>query len=191
MSRARRCLTAVEALVVVLVVLLVDVGVSGQLVFANARADELQRSDAIVVLGGEHDGREEYGLSLARAGWAPTVVVSNPYDADDLVMEQICRPVPDVEVMCVRPDPLTTRGEAMLMRRLAHERNWKKVIVVSWRHHLPRARLVFRQCFSDEPGASVMVAVPRRYHYSPVGWELVFAYQWAGLAKAFAQGECS
>ena len=190
MSWRRRCLTAVEALVVVLVVLLVDVGVSGQLVFANARVDELQRSDAIVVLGGEHDGREDYALSLARAGWAPTVVVSDSYDAGDPVMARVCRPVPDVDVMCVRPDPLTTRGEAMLMRRLAQERDWKRVIVVSWRHHLPRARLVFRQCFANERGATVMVAVPRRYHYSVAGWELVFAYQWAGLAKAFAQGEC-
>ena len=53
------------------------------MLFANAKVDELQRVDAIVVLGGEHDGREDYRLNLARAGWAPTVVMSNPYDTGD------------------------------------------------------------------------------------------------------------
>ena len=191
MSRLRRCLTAAEALVVVLVVLLVDIGISGYVLFANARVDELARVDAIVVLGGEHDGREDYALNLARAGWAPTVVLSNPYDAGDPVMARVCREVPDIEVICLRPDPLTTRGEAILTRRLALARDWSNVMVISWRYHLPRARLIFRQCFSDEPGTAVMVAVPRRYRFSVLGWELVFAYQWAGLAKAVVQGECS
>jgi uncharacterized SAM-binding protein YcdF (DUF218 family) len=191
MSWRKRWLTAAQALILVVVVLAVDVAVSGFLVFANARADDLRQADAIIVLGGEHDGREDYGLSLAREGWAPTVVISNPYDDWDPVMKRVCRPAADVEVICARPDPLTTRGEAVLMQRLALERNWSRIIVVSWRYHLPRARLVFDQCFSDRPGSTVMVAVPRRYRYSLFRWEFVFAYQWAGLAKALAQGECS
>jgi uncharacterized SAM-binding protein YcdF (DUF218 family) len=191
MSWRRRWLTAAQATILVVVVLAIDVAVSGFLVFANARTDDLRQADAIIVLGGEHDGREDYGLSLAREGWAPTVVISNPYDDWDPVMKRVCRPAADVEVICARPDPLTTRGEAVLMQRLALERNWSRIIVVSWRYHLPRARLVFEQCFSDRPGSTVMVSVPRRYRYSLFRWEFVFAYQWAGLAKALAQGECS
>jgi uncharacterized SAM-binding protein YcdF (DUF218 family) len=79
----------------------------------------------------------------------------------------------------------------MMMRRLADERSWHKIIVVSWRYHLPRVRFIFQQCFSDRPGAAVVTAVPRRYLFSPLGWEFVYAYQWGGLAKAVAQGECS
>jgi uncharacterized SAM-binding protein YcdF (DUF218 family) len=191
MSRLRRCLTTVQVLVVVLIVLLVDMGISGYVLFANAKVDELQRVDAIIVLGGEHDGREDYGLNLARAGWAPTVVLSNPYKAGDPVMARVCRESPDIEVICKRPDPMTTRGEAILMRQLAQARGWSNIMVISWRYHLPRVRLVFRQCFSAEPGAAVMVAVPRRYHLSLLGWEYIFTYQWAGLAKAVVQGECS
>jgi uncharacterized SAM-binding protein YcdF (DUF218 family) len=191
MSWRRRWLTAAQASILVVIVIAVDVAVSGFLVFANARIDDLRQADAIIVLGGEHDGREDYGISLAREGWAPTVVISNPYDDWDPVMKRVCRPAADVEVICARPDPLTTRGEAVLMQRLALERNWSTIIVVSWRYHLPRARLVFDQCFSDRPGSTVMVAVPRRYRYSLFRWEFVFAYQWAGLAKALAQGECS
>lgn len=191
MSRLRRCLATVQALVVVLVVLLVDMGISGYVLFANAKVDELQRVDAIIVLGGEHDGREQYALNLARAGWAPTVVLSNPYRAGDPVMARACRESPGIEVICERPNPMTTRGEAILMRRLAQVRGWSNIMVISWRYHLPRARLVFRQCFSAEPGATVMVAVPRRYQLSLLGWEYIFTYQWAGLAKAVVQGECS
>ncbi|WP_284235235.1 YdcF family protein [Mycobacterium antarcticum] len=190
MRPSRRILAVLEAVVLIVVIVLVDVGVSGYYVFANAKVDPLQRADAIIVLGGEHDGREDYGLHLAREGWAPTVVLSDPYWDGDPVMRRVCRAGGDVEVMCLRPDPLTTRGEAAMMRSLAAGRSWQKIIVVSWRYHLPRARLVFRQCFSGRPDAVIMTDVPRRYRYSLLGWEFVFTYQWAGLAKAVVQGEC-
>ena len=190
MPASRRLLAALEAFVLAVVIILVDMGISGHFVFANATVDQLERADAIIVLGGEHDGREDYGLQLAREGWAPTVVLSNPYWDGDPVMRRVCREPDDVEVICFKPDPGTTRGEAEEMRRLADQRSWSKIIVVSWRYHLPRARLVFQQCFSDQSDAAVMVDVPRRYRYSLLGWEFVFAYQWGGLAKAAIQGTC-
>lgn len=190
MPPGRRILAVLEAIVLVLVVVLVDIGISGYVGLTNAKVDTLQRADAIIVLGGEHDGREDYGLQLAREGWASTVVISNPYWDGDPVMKRVCHDPKDVEVICVRPDPLTTRGEALVMRRLADERSWSKIIVISWRYHLPRARLVFQQCFSNQPDSAVMTDVPRRYQYSPLAWEFVYAYQWAGLAKAAIQGEC-
>ena len=190
MTASRRLLVAVEAVVLVMAVILVDMGLSGYFAFANAKVDQLEHADAIIVLGGEHDGREDYGLQLAREGWAPTVVLSDPYLDGDPVMKRVCRSPEDVEVICFKPDPSTTRGEAEEMRRLADERSWRKIIVISWRYHLPRARLVFQQCFSDRPEAAVMVDVPRRYRYSLLGWEFIFAYQWGGLAKAAIQGGC-
>ncbi|HEV7419367.1 MAG TPA: YdcF family protein [Mycobacterium sp.] len=191
MPRGRRFLVAVEAVVVVMVICLVDMGISGYLLFTNAGVDEVQHADAIIVLGGDHDGREDYGLSLARDGWARTVVISDPYGADDSVMRRVCHDTGDIEVICRRPSPMTTRGEAEMMRLLAQERRWTRIIVISWRYHLPRARLIFRQCFSGQPDSTVMLAVPRRYRYSLAGWELVYAYQFGGLAKAITLGECS
>jgi uncharacterized SAM-binding protein YcdF (DUF218 family) len=182
---------ATIAVTLALLSILVVNGILGFTVFNNARVDSLQHADAIIVLGGEHDGREDFGLSLAHAGWAKTVVLSDPYGADDPVMRRACRPQDTIEVICLRPEPNTTRGEADMMRHLASQRGWTKIIVASWRYHLPRARLVFRQCFSAQPGAVVMQAVPRRYHLSFVRWEFIYAYQWGGLAKAIAQGDCS
>ena len=173
-----------------LLVALVANGIVGFLVFGRAHADPLQRADAVIVLGGEHDGREAYGLQLVRDGWAKTVVLSDPYGPGDPVMREACRPHADVEVICRAPIPATTRGEADLMRLLAEQRGWKKIIVASWRYHLPRARMVFGQCYSDEPGTVIMQAVPRTYQLSFVHWELIYAYQWGGLAKALWQGDC-
>jgi uncharacterized SAM-binding protein YcdF (DUF218 family) len=167
------------------------VGTTGFVLFKNAKVDPLQPADAVVVLGGEHDGREDYGLSLARDGWAPTVVISNPYPAGDSVMQRVCSETGYVEVICLRPSPLTTRGEAEMVRQLATERSWNKIIVVSWRYHLPRARMVFGQCFSDDPEALVMRAVPRPYEFSLARWELIYIYQYAGLLKAALQGDCA
>ena len=69
----RRAVVVAAALLVALTVVM---AVSGVTLFTNAKTDPLQKADAVVVLGGEHDGREDYGIGLARSGWAPTVSVS-------------------------------------------------------------------------------------------------------------------
>jgi uncharacterized SAM-binding protein YcdF (DUF218 family) len=189
MRPGRRIPIAVEAIVAVLIIFVVDMTIGGYFVFTNAGVDPLQKADAIIVLGGEHDGREDYGLRLAREGWASTVVISDPYGPDDPVMQRVCHDTGHIDVICRRPEPSTTRGEAIFTRQLADARSWTRVIVVSWRFHLPRARLIFREWFSDQPGSAVMAAVPRRYQYSPLEWEFVYAYQFGGLAKEIALGE--
>jgi uncharacterized SAM-binding protein YcdF (DUF218 family) len=187
LSDLRRAVVIVAAVLFALAVLM---GVCGVGLFTNAKVDPLQRADAVVVLGGEHDGREDYGIELARGGWAPTVVISDAYPENDPIMHRVCKPVPTIEVICARAPELTTRGEAQMMHQLAAERSWTKIIVVTWRYHLPRARLVFRQCFSPNSDAVVMEAVPRRYDYSPARWQFIYAYQYAAFAKAEAKGKC-
>ncbi len=76
-----------RVIAVVTIVVLVDVGLAGVALFANAKSDPLQRADAIIVLAGEHDGREQYALNLARQGWARTVVLSDPYVPGDPQMK--------------------------------------------------------------------------------------------------------
>lgn len=174
-----------------LAVILVAVGVSGAFMYTNAREDPVRKADAVVVLGGEHDGREDYGLALVRDGAAPVLVLSDPYPASDKTMRRVCQEtVADVEIICEKPDPLTTRGEAILTRRLGQERGWKSVIVVSWRYHLPRARRIFEQCFSAAPSALVMRAVPRSYEFSIAQWEFTYLYQNISTIKNAMQPEC-
>lgn len=162
-------------------------GVGYQL-FIRDHSDPLRKVDAIVVLGGEHDGREDYGLRLAREGYARTVLISDPYNdvAGRALMKRVCSSSTDsIEVICFSPDPSTTQGEAMFTQRMAEERHWKSVIVISWRYHLFRSRYIFGQCFD---GAVVMRSVPRQYSTSPAFWIYQFAYQYGGLVKAAILG---
>jgi uncharacterized SAM-binding protein YcdF (DUF218 family) len=171
---------------------LILVGLTGWPIYTNAREDPLRKADAIVVLGGEHDGREQYGLQLLRDGVAPVLLMSDAYPSSDAAMQRACRTrVENAEVLCKKANEMTTRGEAILTRQLADERGWKTVIVVSWRFHLPRARLIFEQCFSDSPEALIMRSVPRRYDYSLAAWEFRYLYQDVGLAKNMLRASCS
>jgi len=168
------------------------VGISGQFVFAGAKEDALQPVDAVIVLGGEHDGRERYGILVAREIGAPHVLLSDPYSEIDEVMSQVCGSRPyGIEIICRRPKPPTTRGEAVMARRLGIERGWSRIIVVSWRFHLPRARVIFSQCYSDDSDRIVVRAVPSSYRYPVWVWLYISFYQYAGLAKTAISGACN
>ncbi|MDF0530673.1 YdcF family protein [Tsukamurella sp. 8F] len=177
------------ALIAILVAALLVIGVGGYVAFGGDNQDALRRADAIVVLGGDHDGREQYGIDLARAGYARHVLISDPYTSDDPVMPGVCgQGDAEITVECVPPVPATTRGEALFTKRIAEERGWRSVIVVSWGYHLPRARYIFSKCYG---GTTIMRAVPRTYRYNISDWELTYLYQTVGFAKAVVQGGCA
>jgi uncharacterized SAM-binding protein YcdF (DUF218 family) len=186
--RARRTAVLITTLATVLVALN---GATGYIIFSNAAESPLEHVDAVVVLGGEHDGRERYGLALATQGLASTVLLSNPYPAGDPVMKRMCLHRNDaVEVICSRPDPLTTHGEAIMTRRLVRERHWHKILIVTWRFHLPRARLVFHQCLSGEEVSIAAKGTPRQYVLPFWYWQYIYLYQFSGIAKAFTTDHC-
>jgi uncharacterized SAM-binding protein YcdF (DUF218 family) len=175
-----------------LVALLVVAGLSMYVWLSRSRDDAPQHADAVIVLAGAHDGREKYGLEVARQVSAGTLVLSDPYRPDDAVMRRACAGAHQgVTVLCERPAPTTTRGEALMARSLASERHWNRIVVVSWRYHLPRARLIFSQCFSQAPGAVLMRAVPSDGQMSLLEWEYVSLYQEFALIKAHLQGACN
>jgi uncharacterized SAM-binding protein YcdF (DUF218 family) len=179
--------SAATALVVVLVV----AGLGGYLWLGRIRDDPLQRADAVVVLGGAHDGRESYGLAVARQVSAGVLLLSDPYPPGDPVMQHACTGrTGTVTVICRRPVPASTRGEALQARALAAERHWARIVVVSWRYHLPRARLIFSQCFSHRPETVIMRAVPRAAPMSLAELDYISLYQGFAVIKASAQGMC-
>ncbi|WP_231706755.1 MULTISPECIES: YdcF family protein [Tsukamurella] len=185
MPRLQRLLWGVT-LVVVLV--LAAVGGVGYAMFGVDRQDPLRKVDAIIVLGGEHDGREQYGIRLAQEGWSTNLVLSNPYGHSDSTMRDLCSTrIDGISVTCQVPAPSTTRGEAMFTESLAKQNGWASVIVISWGYHLARSRYIFDNCYSGE---TVMRAVPREYDYGPADWELIYLYQFFGTAKAVVQGSC-
>ena len=62
------------------------------------------------------------------------------------------------EVLCPTPDPVTTRGEARAIGKVAAERGWDSVIAVTSSYHIARAELVLGRCF---PGRIQAVGVTK------------------------------
>jgi hypothetical protein len=103
--------------------------------------------DAVVVLGGGGGERLPTGLGLLGrlTGPPPVLLLSLPYEPPLLT----CGTVPghpNVEVECLRPDPLTTSGEAADVTSLAAERGWQRLVVVTSDYHVTRSRVLFSRC---------------------------------------------
>lgn len=137
--------------------------------FVLPSRDEPTRADAIVVLGGWGD-RLGRGIALAKQGYAPVLIVSQPYQGcPDYLTE--------LEVVCFRPDPFTTQGEAEYAANQAQRRGWHHLIVVASTDQLSRARIRFDRC-TDVRVDFVSVATP------PGKWAIALAYQWGALVKS-------
>ena len=164
--------------------------VSGWALFTHAKVDPLAHADAIVVLSGDPDGREAYGLELAEQGYAPNVLISKTDRPNDKALAAACRSRTDIRVVCHSATPFTTRGEAIMARQMAEQNGWKKVVVITARFHVPRARRIFEQCFADSMHGVVIRDVPRDYRFSVAEWQYAYFYQYVGWVKAELQGPC-
>jgi uncharacterized SAM-binding protein YcdF (DUF218 family) len=132
--------------------------------------DEPRRADAVVVLAGGRKLRLEKGLELMRRDLAHTLVISDGEARGWLEANRLCNgAATGFRVVCFTPDPYSTQGEAQGVARLARERGWRSVTVVTSRFHVHRARLLFERCLPD-----VRVVAARyqlRYLPSALFWE--------------------
>ncbi|WP_141808297.1 YdcF family protein [Nocardia bhagyanarayanae] len=172
--RRRSVTRAVIGLVAVLVVAVVALWP----VYVRPRTDPPAAADAILVLGGAHDGREQLGLRLAAAGYAPRVLFSDPYEYSAR-MNRICHGGYRFDVICFDPSPRTTRGEGRELARRARAEGWRRVIVVTFTPHISRARFVLEKCWDGE-----LLFVDPEPDLSVFRWAYDYVYQSAGYAKA-------
>lgn len=109
-----------------------------------------QASNAVMVIAGASDGRHELGAQLVNEGKSPNFVVSNPGGGKDRVGSQHCRgedlPEAAIRVWCMRPNPVTTTGEAMTIAKLAKEQGWTTLTAVTNRPHARRVHTIFERC---------------------------------------------
>ena len=141
----------VRRVVVSVLVCLLVFFAAGFPVYVTPQVDALQRADAIFVLGGDGYGRYTAALEHALQGLAPRVVMSNPAGKQDIWLADLCEHQHySFAVSCFEPEPATTAGEARELSRLATEEGWRRVIVVTFRPHVSRARYILKQCFDGE-----------------------------------------
>jgi uncharacterized SAM-binding protein YcdF (DUF218 family) len=131
------------------------------------------RSDAVVVLGGL--------ASLDRLRAAQNWIAAHP--GETLVVSTgITAACPQnatgaAAIVCFRPDPFTTRGEARFAARLAAERGWHSLVVVVTADQQIRAQLRFRRCWAGQ-----LTVVDGPNQLGSRLWKL--PYQTAAMVKA-------
>ena len=119
--------------------------------FVLRPGDQPVRADAVFVLSGASE-RLPVGVRLVREGFAPVLVVSKSHEPKPYEL-RICRG----RALCRAAEPYSTQGEARLIARLARERHWRTVDVVTSRFHVLRAKVMLERCFK---GRLRVVAAP-------------------------------
>lgn len=147
--------------------------------------DPLEKADAILVLAGERVNRWLEGYELYREGWAPRIVLSGGYrehleerllqggiripsegEVARSALLQLGAPEPAVEIL---PNSDNTAEEGVLLRRLAAERRWARVIVVTSKLHTRRAGFAMRREL-DGTGIRVLMRASRFDDDDPWRW---------------------
>lgn len=142
--------------------------------------DHPRRADVVVVLSGSHDRLPE-GLELMRRGVAPVLVISDGAVPGWPAANRLCRGGVSFRVVCFHANPYSTRGEARFVAGLMRRRGWTRVVVVTSRYHVLRARMDFRRCVDgdvDGVGASTSLAK----------WVAGAALEWPKLGYALTLG---
>jgi uncharacterized SAM-binding protein YcdF (DUF218 family) len=176
-TRRRRLLAAS-----LIVTLAAAAGTSGFLFIGRFMAyeDQLQPSDAIFVFAGTMVERPLEAADLFRDGYAPVIVVTRAvveqatfqlerrgvripteHDLNKEVLLEVG--VPPAALIAPRFVHDNTAEEARTLRELALEREWRRVILVTSKYHLRRARLAAQRALR---GTDVQV-LARGSRYDP------------------------
>lgn len=146
-------------------------------VFAFPRSDAPGGTEVTYVLSS--DGGHA-ALDHSPDLWNGELVVSRPASVADWPVFAVCE---EAGVTCIAPDPETTQGEAEAFARLAEQRGWGSVTVVSQTSHLPRIRILMDRCF---PGTVQVVAVPEPWWM----WPYRFVYESGAMVKVALTPGC-
>jgi uncharacterized SAM-binding protein YcdF (DUF218 family) len=163
---------------VVAVVLVVGLVVVNLRLFVFPASSTPAHADAVVVLAGGNGERLDKGLELVRRGVAPNLVVSNG-------PTELCATHQTFAVICFRPVPDDTRGEAEAVGRIAAREGWHHIVLVSSDYHVTRAHLLVDRCFSG----TVDVTAARSSR-APLPLLFAIAHEWGGLAEAALHSSC-
>jgi uncharacterized SAM-binding protein YcdF (DUF218 family) len=154
------------------------------------------RSDAIVVLGDDNynGDRATKAAELLKAGWAPRIVASGRFlrsytSIADLTEHDLSdRGVPVDAILKLTHRAENTRDEIDVIRRLASEKHWRKLLIVTSNYHTRRTAFICGRMFP--PDVEVRVIAAPDNDYNPDTWwqtrlgEKLFLHELAGYVVA-------
>src|SRR5262249_915134 len=97
---------------------------------------------------------------------------------------RLCEGRATFKVICFKPEPYSTQGEAEEIGRLVKQHHWKRVVVVTSRFHVTRPRMLVKRCVKD---ADVDAGGARGPRFE---WPRDMVLEWAKLfnAETFKRG---
>jgi len=130
--------------------------------------DPLEKSQVILVLGGDdyNADRIRHAVALQRAGWAPRLLLSGapvrPYLHESELMARDAAELgvgPD-QLILVKHNVSSTLEEALALRAVLAEHNFRKIIVVTSNFHTRRARSIYLAVYQKAGTQIIMSAAP-------------------------------
>lgn len=148
--------------------------------FVRPSTDAPDRADAAVVLSGTWETRVEEGLRLLQSGVVATLVFVGHVDSP--AAERVCGSGGEADfrsdVICLLPEPDNTRTEVEAAAQLAERRGWRSLLLVTSTHHVSRARMLLRRCYSGRIDV-VGTDLPAGIHLTPS----LLAREWGALLR--------
>jgi uncharacterized SAM-binding protein YcdF (DUF218 family) len=153
-------------------------------------------ADAIIVLGDDnfYADRATHAAQLFRQGVAPIVVASGkklrPNAGISELMEHdlLERGVPKEKILPFAHDSSSTEEEALALKSLAVEKNWKSAVIVTSNYHTRRVRYIFQRIFPRT--IMVSVASAPDGEFDPGRWwekrqsQKLFGHEMLGMLEA-------
>jgi len=139
--------------------------------------DELEKAQAIVVLGGDSrtGDRVRHAVGLYKAGWAPRLVLSGAsirtYFNETELMAREARElgVPADHLILAPTGAHSTLEEALKLRPVLAEHNFRNLTVVTSNFHTRRARQIFVGVYRPR-GTIVRVSAAPDQSFNPQTW---------------------
>jgi len=145
--------------------------------FLWPQSDHPGRVDAVVVPSGDFGGRLAEARRLVAT--RPNAVLVYAGTPDGPGAKELCSGVSPFSVVCLPPQPDSTRAEARAVGQLARQQRWHSIALVTSTYHATRAALLFRRCFQ---GQVHMVAIVDRIPSSLRLRQVV--HEWEGTLYA-------
>ncbi|MFZ5648660.1 MAG: YdcF family protein [Bacillota bacterium] len=134
-----------------------------------------QKSDAIVILGGETVPRVAKGAELFREGYSNQIIMagggrltSRYAEADLMLFEAEDLGVPRTSVILERNSE-STYENAVFVKRIVQEKGIKSILLVTSNYHTRRARHIFSKVF-EGTGVKITTVSAEDPKFSPSSW---------------------
>ena len=123
-----------------------------------------QKSDVIIVLGGDAANRVAYGAKLYQSGYADKVLLSGHERA--MIQQALSLGIPESAIL-MEDRSLTTFLNAKYSLKIVQQQGYKSAIVVTSQYHTLRTSIIFAQCFK---GIDLTIC--------PVPYDLAMTHHW-------------